>query len=306
MSIYASLAPKQANGFGYGTTAAEVVRSLDLKGKHILLTGCNSGLGFETMRALAAKGATVIGAARTIEKAQKAADRVAGTVIPVACELSSVESVRACVNTVKDLGVTLDAIICNAGIMALPKLQQKHDIELQFFTNHISHFILVTELLETLSKEDGRVVMVSSNAHTRAPDAGIEFDNLSGKRNYSPWGAYGQSKLANLLFARELNERMEEGRSAYALHPGVIKTNIGRHLNPVMDLVWALGSVVALKSEEQGAATQCYAAVHPNALQHAGLYLSHCNLASSNEHGRDLKMARKLWEVSEELVASLS
>ena len=305
MSIYAALAPKKANGFGYGTTAAEVVRALDLQGKHILLTGCNSGLGFETMRALAAKGATVLGAARTMEKAEAAAKRVAGDVIPLACELSSVEHVRACVEHVKSLGVTLDAIICNAGIMALPKLEQKHGIELQFFTNHIGHFVLVTQLLELLDEEDGRVVMVSSNAHTRAPEAGIEFDNLSGERDYSPWGAYGQSKLANLLFARELNARMQPGRSAYALHPGVIKTNIGRHLNPVMDLVWALGSVVALKSEEQGAATQCYAAVHPEARAHAGEYLSHCNVAESDKNGADMDMARRLWEVSEEIVASL-
>jgi WW domain-containing oxidoreductase len=139
----------------------------------ILLTGCNSGIGKEALRVLTKRGAHVIAAARTVEKAQAACDDVGGETTPVACELSEPASVQACARQVIELGRPLDAIICNAGIMALPKLNQKHGYELQFFTNHIGHFILVTSLLDTLT-DNGRVVMVSSGAHNGAPPEGIQ------------------------------------------------------------------------------------------------------------------------------------
>src|SRR5471032_974933 len=136
MSLYALLSPKGPSGFGYGSTAAEVTAGLALAGKTILITGCNSGLGFEAMRALAAGGARVIGAARSIEKATAAcASMVAGAATGVACELSDPASVRSCVKFIaEEMKVRLDAIICNAGIMAPSKLLQSHGFELQFFT----------------------------------------------------------------------------------------------------------------------------------------------------------------------------
>jgi len=143
MSLVSMFKGKGPSGFGYGSTAEDVTAGLDLSGRTILLTGCNSGIGKDTLRVLAMRGAHVIAAARTVDKAQAACDEVGGETTPVACELSEPASVQACAEQVIGLGRPLDAILCNAGIMALPRLNQKFGYELQFFTNHIGHFILV-------------------------------------------------------------------------------------------------------------------------------------------------------------------
>lgn len=293
------------SGYGYGSTADEVTEGLDLGGRTILLTGCNSGIGYETLRTLAKRGAHVVGAARTVEKARRACDGVEGETTPVACELSEPESVKKCVEQVRALRRPLNAIICNAGIMALPKLQQKYGYELQFFTNHIGHFLLVTSLLDQLA-DDGRVVVVASDAHKGAPDEGIQFDNLSGERGYRPWAAYGQSKLANILFANELSKRLRgTGKTANSLHPGVIHTNLGRHMNPVARAALSLAAPLVLKSPEQGAATQCYVAVHPGVQGVSGKYFADCNEARTTAHGRDEAMAERLWDASERILAEV-
>lgn len=293
------------SGYGYGSTADEVTEGLDLRGRTILLTGCNSGIGYETLRTLAKRGAHVVGAARTVEKARRACDGVEGETTPVACELSEPESVKKCVEQVRALRRPLNAIICNAGIMALPKLQQKYGYELQFFTNHIGHFLLVTSLLDQLA-DDGRVVVVASDAHKGAPDEGIQFDNLSGERGYRPWAAYGQSKLANILFANELSKRLRgTGKTANSLHPGVIHTNLGRHMNPVARAALSLAAPLVLKSPEQGAATQCYVAVHPGVQGVSGKYFADCNEARTTAHGRDEAMAERLWDASERILAEV-
>ena len=273
MSLLALFKRNGPSGFGYGSTAEDVTAGLSLAGKSVLVTGCNSGLGLETLRVLALRGAQVIGAARTIEKAAAACRSVTGKTTEVACELADPASVRACVAAVKAMRAPIDAIICNAGIMALPELEQVAGYERQFFTNHVGHFILVTGLLDALAS-DGRVVMVSSSAHGGAPPGGIEFDNLSGARDYKPWTAYGQSKFANLLFAKELSRRLEgSARTANAVHPGVIfDTNLTRNMRlpaPVRLVAIPLANAFVLKSVPQGAATQCYVAVHPKAARHS-------------------------------------
>jgi WW domain-containing oxidoreductase len=304
MSIVSALKGRGPSGFGYGSTTDEVTAGLDLTGRRVLVTGCNSGLGLETMRVLCSRGATVLGAARDLKKAQEACASVTGATVPVVCELSEPASVRACVAEVLGQGAPLHAIIANAGIMALPKLERVHGFERQFFTNHIGHFILVTGLLPALAA-DARVVMLSSAAHTSAPRAGIEFDNLDGAKGYSSIASYGQSKLANLLFARELARRFHgTGKTANALHPGVIDTNLGRHLNPVFRGVLALAAPLALKSIPQGAATQVWAAVHPDAGPHNGAYFADCNVAKSSRLGEDAALAARLWARSEEIVAA--
>jgi NAD(P)-dependent dehydrogenase (short-subunit alcohol dehydrogenase family) len=305
MSLYQLFKGKGASGFGYGSTAEEVTEGLSLEGKTILVTGCNSGLGLEAMRVLAQRGARVLGTARTLEKARAACAAVGGTAVPYACELSDPSSVRACVEAVKRGGERLDAIICNAGIMALPKLEQVHGIELQFFTNHIGHFMLVTGLLDRLA-DDGRVVMLSSGAHTMAPREGIRFDDLAGARGYTPWGHYGQSKLANLLFAKELARRLAgTRRTANAVHPGVIRTNLGRHMPGFADLLFGLAGPLVLKSVPQGAATEVYVAVHPAVAGITGAYFADCNVAKARADADDPALARRLWEVSEAIVAGL-
>jgi NAD(P)-dependent dehydrogenase (short-subunit alcohol dehydrogenase family) len=303
MSLVSRFTRPGPSGFGYASTADEVTRGLDLHAKTFLLTGCNSGLGRETLRVLTVRGARVVATARSLDKASQACADVSGATLPLGCDLGDPASVQACVAQIKAEGIQLDAIVCNAGIMALPKLEQLHGYEKQFFTNHIGHFALVTGLLTELTPE-GRVVMVSSDAHRRAPREGIQFDNLSGERGYRPWTAYGQSKLANLLFARELSRRLPRPRqTANALHPGVIATNLTRSL-PVVDLAMRVLTPLALKSVAQGAATQCYVATHP-ALSTNGEYFSHCNVARSSRRGRDGELAVKLWEASERILRQL-
>ena len=304
MSLLGLLKGKGASGFGFNSTAEDVTEGLDLTGKTYLLTGCNSGIGAETLRVLALRGATVIGAARTAEKASAAVADHAGA-IGVACELSEPESVRACVAEVKALGRRLDGIICNAGIMALPTLTLHHGYELQFFTNHIGHFILVTGLLDELT-DDGRVVMLSSEAHRFSVTGGVDFDGLDGSNGYDQWRSYGQSKLSNLLFAVELARRFEgTGKRAYGVHPGVIVTNLGRHMGSMMQSVFSVaGPALFTKSIPQGAATQTYVATHPDATQ-SGAYWADCNVGSPTAHGQDAALAERLWEASERIVAAL-
>lgn len=296
---------KGKSGFGYGSTAEDVTDGLSLSNQTILVTGCNSGLGQEALRVLSFRGAKVVGTARTLEKAQVACRDASSSAIPVECELSDPNSVRNCVKQVQQLGLRFDAVICNAGIMALPKLHQAHGYELQFFTNHIGHFILVTGLLNQLN-ETGRVVMLSSEAHRMAPRGGIEFDNLSGERNYRDWTAYGQSKMANLLFAKELARKLQgTGKTANAVHPGVIATNLGRHMNPVARTLFGALTPLVLKNTAQGAATEVFVATHPSVGSVSGTYFADCNIAKPRKDAEDPALATKLWEVSEQIVARL-
>jgi NAD(P)-dependent dehydrogenase (short-subunit alcohol dehydrogenase family) len=309
VSLLAMIKPKGPSGFGYGSTAEEVTGGLSLNRKTYLLTGCNSGLGLETLRVLTFRGAHVIASARTLEKARAACASVKGLTTPVACELAEPASIRASIATVKALNVPIDGIICNAGIMALPKLNQAYGYELQFFTNHIGHFMLVTGLLDTLAA-DARVTILSSRAHESAPKGGVEFDNLSGEKGYSAWRAYGQSKFANLLFAKELARRISgTARTAHALHPGVIfDTNLKRSMNVprvIFDPVVGLSNLVVLKSIPQGAATQCYVATNPALAAVTGQYFVDCNIAKPRADAEDLSLAKRLWDVSEKIASAL-
>ena len=302
MSLLSKLRGRGPNGFGYASTAEEVTAGVGLSGKNILLTGSNSGLGLETLRVLTLRGARVIAAARTLDKAREACATVrAGVAEPLACDLSAPTSVDACVGTLRERATRLDAVICNAGIMALPNLQQAFGYELQFFTNHIGHFMLVTGLLEQLAP-NGRVVVVSSGAHRWAPPGGVQFDNLSGNSGYHPWVAYGQSKMANLLFAKELAHRLPlSGQIANAVHPGAIRTKLYRTTSTLMKAVVPLAEPLFFKNVAEGAATQCYVAVHP-AVSENGEYFVNCKPARPRKAARDPELARRLWEVSERIV----
>ena len=305
MALVGNLFARGPSGFGYNSTAEQVSEGLDLTGKTYLLTGAGSGLGQETMRVLVLRGARVLATGRTLEKATEAAAPFGDKVTPLACELAEPASVRACIEQVKALGVPLDGILTNAGIMALPKLELAHGYELQFFTNHIGHFILVTGLLDQLAPA-GRVVILSSAAHKNPPKAGIDFDNLKGEGKYSAWAAYGRSKLANALFARELNRRLApKGQLAVALHPGVIPTNLVRHMNPVLTSVMAVGKPLFLKTVPQGAATTVFAATHPDAAQYGGGYLDCCAPGKPSAHATDDALASRLWDVSERIAAEV-
>jgi len=302
LSIFRGPGP---TGFGYSSTAEDVTKGLSLEGKTILITGCNSGLGFEAMRVLASRGAHVVGTGRTKSKAEEAARTVRGKATGLECELADPRSVRACVASIQQAGYRFDAIIANAGIMALPKLEKAFGYELQFFTNHIGHFLLVTGLIDRLAPE-ARVVMLSSGAHTMAPKGGIAFDNLDGSKGYVPWVFYGQSKMANLLFAKELSRRLKPGaQTAYAVHPGVIRTNLSRKMGAFTQAAFGAVGPLFTKSIPEGAATEVFCAVNPKAAAFDGDYLADCNPASCRAEGNDPALARKLWEVSEAIVAKL-
>jgi len=306
MSIYGMLAPRGASGFGYASTAADVTEGMSLAGRTVLITGCSSGIGQEALRVLALRGARVVGTARTLEKAEQACAAVSGATLPLACELAEPASIERCIQALKQERVRLDAIICNAGVMALPELQKAHGYELQFFTNQIGHFMLVTGLLEALSSR-GRVVVLSSTAHRQAPKGGIQFDNLDGSKGYAPWTAYGQSKFANLLFAKELARRFAGSeRTANAVHPGVIRTKLQRHMHPLMSVVFGTFGPLALKNVAEGAATEVYVATRPELASVSGQYFADCNLARPRADAEDPALARKLWDTSEQIVANLS
>lgn len=288
--------------FGFDSTAEEVTAGLDLGGKAFVVTGCNSGLGLETTRVLGLRGAHVIGTARTRDKAADALASVGAQGTPLACELSDPASVRACVTAIHALGRRLDAVIANAGIMALPAPQTTLGLDLQFLTNHIGHFILVTGVRDLLG-DAGRVVMLSSGAHHMAPEAGIELDNLDGQRDYSPWKMYGQSKLANILFAKQLATRLGgSARTANAVHPGVIHTNLVRHIEDPEKML----SNMRLKTIGQGAATQCLVATHPDLAGVSGKYFADCQIKAPHPRAEDAALAERLWERSEQIVAQLS
>lgn len=189
--------------------------------------------------------------------------------------------------------------------MALPKLETANGLEKQFATNHIGHFLLLTELLaQVKAAQSARIVIVSSSAHTGAPAGGIELDNLDGSRGYSAWRAYSQSKLANILFANELARRLkDDGVMVNSLHPGVIATNLGRHMNPLLGVAFGIFGFWAMKNVGQGAATSCYLAVHPDVQGVTGKYFSDCKESKPLQLSQSEELAAKLWERSEELVA---
>lgn len=307
MSLVSRLRGRRgASGYGYASTAEEVTAGVDLRGKNILITGVNAGLGAESARVLALRGATIWGAARSLDKATQACRGLGNGAIPLACDLSEPASVRACVDEVRLRGTPLDVVLCNAGIMALPERELRYGQELQFLTNHLGHFALVTGLLDRLS-ERGRVVILSSAAHELTPPAGIQFDDLSLKRNYRPWVAYGQSKLANILFARALARRIASTqRTANAVHPGVIATQLTRHMSSLAQTAAGLASGLFFKSAAEGAATQCYVAAHPSTAGISGEYFMNCNIARPSRFGRDDALAERLWEVSERIIAELT
>ncbi len=302
MSLFAKLSSRGKNGLGYASTAEEATAGVSLVGKTVLITGANSGLGRESLRVLSLRGARIFAVARSIDKAAETLRRFGVDGEAFACDLAQADSVRACAAKIKANGAQLDAILCNAGVMAPPELRLACGYELQFFTNHIGHFLLTTSLLDRLSAS-GRVVVLSSIAHNLAPPGGIQFNNLRGERGYRSWPAYGQSKFANLLFAKELARRFRgTGRTANALHPGIIDTNLGRHQSPGARFVFGLANPLILKTASQGAATQCYLVASPDVAQVSGEYFANCRIARSRRDAANTDTARRLWEVSEEIV----
>ena len=289
--------------FGASSTAEEVTQGIDLSGLNIAITGCNSGLGLETMRVLTLRGAHVIGIARTLEKAEKACSEVGGETTPAFLDLADWESVVRCAEGIRAMNMPLDGLITNAGIMALPELELVNGVEKQFAVNHLGHFILINQLREeVLAAPQGRFTILSSLAHRRAKN-GIEFDNLDGSQSYHPWDAYGQSKLANALCARELARQLSHtDATANSVHPGVIRTNLVKNLPQWQQWATKYFGWLFMKTIPEGAATSCYVATSPDLVGVRGFYFADCNMdEGETPYVYDDAMAEKLWQVSQEL-----
>ena len=293
--------------FGATSTAEEVTLGFDLTGKTAIVTGCNSGLGFETMRVLALRGAHVIGTGRTLEKASKACSSVPGKTTPVALELSSLESIVECADTVARLGLPIDILVCNAGINTFGEsVELVNGVERTFTVNYLGHFVLVNRLMPLMKQvQESRIVHVGSkSAYIQAPAVGIDFDNLRGEGVFDAQEAYGRSKLANALFSLELAERLEGSNiTSNVIHPGLVQTNIARSAPIVLRKAFEWFGGAISKTLQEGAATQVYVATNPALKGVSGAYFEDCNAVtvSGDNFIFDKPMAEHLWSTGEEM-----
>lgn len=267
----------------------------------------DTGIGKETARVLALRGAKVIIACRDQTRGQNAAVEIAQTanvaadmveVMPL--DLSSFESIRAfaAAYLAKDLPIHL--LILNAGVMAVDWALTHEGFEMTFGTNHLGHFLLTSLLIEKVkSSAPARIVVVSSTAHNMG-DAGV-LNVVREEKDYAPWKAYGQSKLANALFALELNRRLQGTNvSANSVHPGVIQTELTR--GTTMGTIFYKLGAVFLKSIPQGSATTCFVATHPSITpETSGVYFADSAVAKSSDYAKDANLAAQLWTLSEQL-----
>eukprot|EP00727_Mastigamoeba_balamuthi_P014617 m51a1_g9781 hypothetical protein (336) ;mRNA; f:1684485-1685962 len=288
--------------------------SPDLTGKTVAVTGTTrGGMGHETALRLARLGAAVVlldrSAANSAASRKHICDECPGAegrVECVVCDLADVASVAHAAAEVRRRHAEVHALVCNAGVMACPLSATRQGWELQFGTNHLGHFALVQGLLPSLEAGRARVVVVTSYGYSMAPACGVDFGRLraeqlgcAGGAPYSAWAAYGQSKLANILFAKELQRRMgPRGITALAADPGDVDTNLMRHM-PCARLVALLARPFS-KLPEEGAQTQLYCALAPEGELVPGGYYSDCRAKETAAVCGDEELARRLWEVSEE------
>jgi NAD(P)-dependent dehydrogenase (short-subunit alcohol dehydrogenase family) len=317
--------------FGATSTTDEVLSGVNLRGKRILVTGVSAGLGVETARSLAAHGADVLGAARGLEKAEAATTQVrrdaaanGGSIELVALDLGSLKSVRACANELLAKGQFFDGIIANAGVMATPFGHTADGFETQFGTNHLGHFLFVNRIASLL-RPGGRLINLSSAGHRFS---NVDLDDPNFERTpYEPFAAYGRSKTANILFAVAFDRRHRaRGVRAAAVHPGVIQTELARHMDPahIQAMIDQISKEPAAEGKKpfqwktvtQGAATSVWAAVVAGAGEIGGKYCENCHvgelvpdsaeISAVSEGVRgyalDPNNAEALWKKSEEMV----
>ncbi|KAL2088658.1 hypothetical protein ACEWY4_015557 [Coilia grayii] len=280
-----------------------------LDGKTVLITGANTGIGKETAVDLAGRGARVILACRDLGRAERAAGEIRkrsgnGNVVVKQLDLASLQSVRTLATDLTASEERLDILINNAGIMMCPKWRTEEGFEMQFGVNHLGHFLLTNSLLELLKKSaPSRVVTVSSLAHEKGE---IHFDDINLDKDYEPMKSYRQSKLANVLFSRELAKRLEgSGVTVYSLHPGVIRTELGRHLWPTIALWKRLlfrPLMLLIKTPWEGAQTTIYCAVDHSLHNTSGLYYSDCAPKQAAPQACDDEAAKRLWDISASMV----
>ncbi|XP_026437547.1 short-chain dehydrogenase TIC 32, chloroplastic-like [Papaver somniferum] len=307
------------SGFSAYNTAEEVTHGIDASGLTAIVTGSSNGIGAETARVLAMRGVQVVIAVRNTSAGMAVKETLvketpSAKVYVLELDLSSMASVRKFVSEFKALSLPLNILINNAGAICPYKLSPDN-IELQFATNCLGHFLLTDLLLETMKwtasrgNIEGKIINVSSEGYKLAYREGIRFDKLNDESWYNRFGAYGQSKLANILHANELSRRLKEDGmeiTANSLHPGAIVTNLWHNSSTVSGwLTKAFGSTVEkllVKNVKQGASTTCYAALHPNVKGVSGKYFVDNNISVPNAQATDTELAKKLWDFSMTLI----
>nr|XP_054758559.1 retinol dehydrogenase 13-like [Lytechinus pictus] len=280
-------------------------------GKTVIITGANSGIGKETALELAKRGGKIILACRDIKKAEKAREEIVASsgntdVKVLQLDLASLSSIRQFADQISSDEKGVNILINNAGVMRCPKWKTEEGYEMQFGINHLGHFYLTNLLLDKLkSSAPSRIINVSSVAHKVGK---INFEDINSEQRYNSAEAYSNSKLANVLFTRELSRRLEgTGVTANVLHPGVVKTNIGKHTGMHQSgfSMAILGPIFWLfvKSPEQGAQTSIYCAVDPELEKVSGQYFRDCKKSECDASGKDDEAAAKLWDISCELTS---
>ncbi|CEP11684.1 hypothetical protein [Parasitella parasitica] len=308
----------------WNTSGEDLIKlyKADLTGKVALVTGSNSGIGLETARVLALAGAKVIIPCRTLEKAHTAIKTIKRIIpqaelIPLQLDLSDLSSIKSFANAFLELNLPLDLLVNNAGVMGGPKFFTKDGFEMQFGVNHMGHFYL-TQLLKNKLKESApgsRVVCLSSSANYHfLTKEGLDFSNLNSERYYTPMKSYGQAKLANILFAKELQRQFSaEGVdiAVTSVHPGAVESNLGRHLDLfsawdfircTRGLLTLLKEIVGFKYVNVGASTTIFCCVSPD-IKKGEFYADNAiNRSVLNEQSENKEMAKQLWDISERLL----
>ncbi|MEH6588626.1 MAG: SDR family oxidoreductase [Halioglobus sp.] len=299
-------------GFGRRTTTDQVIEGVDLSGKNALVTGANTGLGKETTRVLALRGATVTMACRNRDKAESARakilDNSGGAIKPeqldiLQLDLNSLEAVRASAQEYVSWQRPLHLLVNNAGIMIPMERRTEDGFEAHLGINHLAHFLFTNLLLGPLTDANGARVVVLSSAAMGMASITPELTDLNWQdRKFSGMKSYGDSKLMNLLFAREFNQRFADRKIvANAVHPGVIATDLARDQSKVL-MVVGIVALPFMKSVKQGAATSVFVATAPQYQQTGGLYFSNCGESKPHHKlGTDDALAAKLWSTSEAL-----
>nr|GME10301.1 short-chain dehydrogenase TIC 32, chloroplastic-like [Ipomoea batatas]GME17522.1 short-chain dehydrogenase TIC 32, chloroplastic-like [Ipomoea batatas] len=303
------------SGFGSASTAEQVTQGIDASNLTAIITGGASGIGLEVARVLALRKAHVIIAARKLDAAKEAKqlilkDNSTAHVDILKLDLSSLKSVKAFADDFKALNLPLNILINNAGVMFCPFQLSEDGYEMQFATNHLGHFYLANLLLDKMKETanvtgvQGRIVNLSSVTHLYTYEEGIRFDKINDESSYHAKMAYGQSKLANILHAKELSRRLqEEGTNitVNSVHPGLIMTNLMRH-SVLFTRIMKLFTWMLWKNVHQGAATTSYVALHPDLKDISGKYFLDCNEYEASAFARDEALGKKLWDFSEKLV----
>ena len=280
-----------------------------LDGKTVVITGCNTGIGKITATDLSRRGAKIVMLCRSVDRAEAAANDIRkateGEVIVHKMDLASLESISACAEQLGNSLEKIDILINNAGVMMCPDLKTEDGFEMQIGTNHFGHFYL-TDLLMPLIKKaapGARIVNVSSLAHE---SGSMQWDDINYEKTpYDAMKAYAQSKLANILFTKELARRGEgSGVTVYALHPGVVATELGRHMGDTFGCIASciMGCIrPLLKTPEHGAQTTIYCAVDESIAEHSGRYYSDCKEKTPRPQAQNMEDAKRLWDLSEQL-----